>query len=362
MKTYLVGGAVRDQLLGIANEHTEKDWVVVGSSIDAMLDLGYRQVGKSFPVFLHPITQEEYALARAERKVSKGYKGFEFDTSNIITLEQDLSRRDLTINAIAQAKDGEIIDPFNGQHDLDNGLLKHVSDAFGEDPVRVLRVARFAARFKSFGFKVAHTTHQLMKHMVDSGEIDALIPERVFQELNKSLSYQTPSAFFKVLLVCGAYDRVFNALKPQTKKPHENPFAILDNLNTDVTYIKFALWLKDEDSQAISALCKGIKCPKKYQQLAKLLSKTYQFATSFNTQSSDEVFNFFMQTDALRRQERFADLLSAFELLNIDVSRIIKLRDLLGAIDVSTLDKNNISAEIQTQRRHIIESLLNTTK
>ncbi|HCE35558.1 MAG TPA: polynucleotide adenylyltransferase, partial [Gammaproteobacteria bacterium] len=208
MKKYLVGGAVRDRLLGISDNNTEKDWVIVGSSPDEMLDLGYRQVGKEFPVFLHPGTQEEYALARLERKVGKGYKGFEFDTSKSVTLEQDLSRRDLTINAIAE-KDGELFDPFNGREDLNNGLLKHVSDAFSEDPVRVLRVARFAARFKVFGFKVAHSTHRLMKDMVTSGEVDALTPERVFKELEKALSYETPSAFFKVLSACGADARVF---------------------------------------------------------------------------------------------------------------------------------------------------------
>lgn len=361
MKIYLVGGAVRDQLLGIADEKTEKDWVVVDSSPDEMLDLGYRQVGQSFPVFLHPGTQEEYALARVERKISKGYKGFEFDTSKTVTLEQDLSRRDLTINAIAQTKDGDLVDLFNGQEDLDNGLLRHVSDAFSEDPVRVLRVARFAARFKKFGFKVAHATHQLMKQMVSSGEVDALTPERVFKELEKSLSYETPSAFFKVLLACGAYDRVFAALKSRDKQSHENPFEILDNLATDAMHIKFAIWLKDEKTEAITELCNNIKCPKKYEQLAKLVHKTYQFATSFDNQSSNEVFNFFTKTDALRRQDRFAELLATFELLGIDVSRIIELRGLLNMIDISQLNKENIGAEIQIEKQRVIESFLNAT-
>ncbi|CAC9448107.1 CCA tRNA nucleotidyltransferase (EC 2.7.7.72) [uncultured Gammaproteobacteria bacterium] len=361
MKIYLVGGAVRDQLLGIADENTEKDWVVVDSSPDEMLDLGYRQVGQSFPVFLHPGTQEEYALARVERKISKGYKGFEFDTANTVTLEQDLSRRDLTINAIAQTKNGDLVDPFNGQEDLDNGLLRHVSDAFSEDPVRVLRVARFAARFKPFGFKVAHTTHQLMKQMVISGEVDALISERVFKELEKSLSYEMPSAFFKVLLACGAYDRVFAGLKTGDKQSHKTTFEILDNLKTDAMPIKFAIWLKDEKAEAITELCNRIKCPKKYEQLAKLVNKTYQFATNFDTQSSDAVFNFFAKTDALRRQERFAELLMTFELLGIDVSRIIELRDLLDMMDISRLNKENIGAEIQIEKQRIIKSFLNAT-
>ena len=361
MKIYLVGGAVRDQLLGIADENTEKDWVVVGSSSDEMLDLGYRQVGRSFPVFLHPGTQEEYALARVERKISKGYKGFEFDTSKTVTLEQDLSRRDLTVNAIAQTKDGELVDPFNGQEDLDNGLLRHVSDAFSEDPVRVLRVARFAARFKPFGFKVAHATHQLMKQMVNSGEVDALTPERVFKELEKSLSYDTPSTFLNVLLACDAYDRVFSALKSRDKQSHENPFESLDNLETDVMHIKFAVWLKDEKAEAITELCNSIKCPKKYEQLAKLVNKTYQFATKFDEQSSSKVFDFFAKTDALRRQERFAELLTTFELLGIDVNRIVELRDLLNAIDISRLNKENIGSEIQIEKQRIIELFLNAT-
>lgn len=359
MEIYLVGGAIRDQLLGISDENTEKDWVVVGSSPEEMLGLGYRQVGKVFPVFLHPGTQEEYALARVERKIGKD---FEFDTSKSVTLEQDLSRRDLTINAIAQAKDGELIDPFNGREDLENGLLKHVSDAFSEDPVRVLRVARFAARFKKFGFKVAHITYHLMQEMVDSSEVDVLTPERVFKELEKSLSYDTPSAFFKVLLACGAYDRVFTALKSRDKKNYENPFEILDNLETDATHIKFAVWLKDEKEEMIAKLCNNIKCPKKYRQLAKLVNTTHQFAVGFETRSSDEVFNFFAQTDALRRQERFAELLITFELLDIDVSRIIELRDLLNLIDISQFNKENIVVAIEAEKRHTIELYVKTIK
>jgi len=328
MKIYLVGGAVRDHLLGIANEHTEKDWVVVGSSSDDMLDLGYRQVGKEFPVFLHPGTQEEYALARLERKVGKGYKGFEFDTSSQVTLEQDLSRRDLTINAIAQdvRNNDELFDPFNGQEDLNQGLLRHVSDAFSEDPVRVLRVARFSARFKPFGFKVAHTTHRLMKQMVDSGEVDALTPERVFKELEKSLSYNTPSAFFKVLVACGAYERVFTPLSIKHKK-HNNQFEFLDGLVTKQPYIKFCIWLIDENLADIKAICQRLKTPKQYEQLAKLSAEFYIFVQSFNEQTTDLIYNFFAKTDALRRQDRFADLLKVYQLLSIDTLKIIKLKN-----------------------------------
>lgn len=360
MKVYLVGGAVRDYLLGIADDNTEKDWVVVGSSPDEMLDLGYHQVGREFPIFLHPNTQEEYALARLERKIDIGYKGFEFDTSPVVTLEQDLSRRDLTINAIAQVGD-ILIDPFNGQDDLNNGLLKHVSAAFSEDPVRVLRVARFAARFKPFGFKVAHVTHRLMKQMVASGEVDALTPERVFQELDKALSYQTPSAFFKVLCACGAYEKVFSPLKSRQKN-HQNEFEYLDNLNINKAYVKFAVWLKDEDIADIKTLCRMIKCPKNYQQLAVLSLQSYGFVQDFAARDVQGIFDFFAKTDALRRQDRFENLLLVWQLLSVDVAPIIKLRDLLAAIDVTRLDKQNIGSAIQAKKQSIIASFINATE
>jgi len=361
MKKYLVGGAVRDRLLGIANENTEKDWVVVGSSPEEMLDLGYRQVGKEFPVFLHPGTQEEYALARVERKVGTGYKGFEFDTSSEVTLEQDLSRRDLTINAIAQ--DGnDLIDPFHGQEDLGNGLLRHVSGAFGEDPVRVLRVARFAARFKSFGFKVAHSTHQLMQQMVSSGEVDALIPERVFKELNKALSYDTPSAFFKVLSACGAFGRVFPMLSAEEHQTHDNEFEFLDHLKTNNPAVKFAIWLNKESVQAIEKLCKVIKCPKEHEQLALLSSEWHRFADSFIQHNAEEIFEFFAKTDALRRKDRFRRLLSVFELLATDTQAIVQLQNQLGNIDVSALDKSDIAQEIVNEKMNVIGLFLDATK
>ena len=361
MKKYLVGGAVRDRLLGISDNNTEKDWVVVGSSPDEMLDLGYRQVGKEFPVFLHPGTQEEYALARLERKVGKGYNGFEFDTSKAVTLEQDLSRRDLTINAIAD-KDGELFDPFNGQEDLNNGLLKHVSNAFSEDPVRVLRVARFAARFKVFGFKVAHDTHQLMKDMVTSGEVDALTPERVFKELEKALSYQTPSAFFKVLSACGADTKIFPMLDSSIHTTHENEFEFLDQLDTNSPVVKFALWLHHQSADAIEQLCQHIKCPKEYTQLALLTSEWYQLAGELNQQSSEAVLNFFARTDALRRKDRFDQLLVIFVLLGVDIKPIKQLQDQLGSIDIASLDKSNIAKAIEEKKLSIVTLFLNTTK
>ena len=203
MKIYAVGGAVRDRLLG--RPVADQDYVVVGASPEQMEQLGYRPVGKDFPVFLHPQTQEEYALARTERKTARGYKGFEIHASPEITLEQDLARRDLTINAIARDDAGGIIDPYHGVADLQAGILRHVSPAFVEDPVRILRVARFAARF---GFAIAPETLELMREMVRNGEVDHLVPERVWQELSRGLMEERPSRMLLVLRECGALARV----------------------------------------------------------------------------------------------------------------------------------------------------------
>ena len=204
---YLVGGAVRDALLGFAVK--DRDWVIVGATPEALLAEGYSQVGSDFPVFLHPVTKEEYALARTERKTGRGYAGFSFNADSTVSIEQDLLRRDLTINAIAQAADGSLIDPFNGQADLKRGILRHVSEAFIEDPVRVLRVARFAARYASLGFRIAPETLDLMRQQVSSGELAHLVPERVFEELKKALSEAKPSAFLRALRSCGALKVVF---------------------------------------------------------------------------------------------------------------------------------------------------------
>ena len=211
MKRYLVGGAVRDRLLGFAQ--AERDWVVVGTTPEEMLALGYRPVGKDFPVFLHPDTKEEHALARTERKSGRGYHGFTFHTGPEVTLADDLARRDLTINAIAQDEDGTLVDPWGGARDLDARLLRHVSPAFSEDPVRILRVARFAARFAPLGFRVADETRALMARMVADGEVDHLVPERVWKETERALmAAQKPSVFFRVLHDCGALARVMPEL------------------------------------------------------------------------------------------------------------------------------------------------------
>ncbi|HSX19508.1 MAG TPA: multifunctional CCA addition/repair protein [Gammaproteobacteria bacterium] len=210
MKKYLVGGCVRDALLGLPVQ--DHDWVITGATPAEMLAQGYKQVGKDFPVFLHPQTKEEYALARTERKTGPGYYNFVVDYDPSVTLEEDLARRDLTINAIAQAEDGTIIDPYNGRADLKHKILRHVSPAFVEDPVRILRVARFAARFAPLGFTIAPETMQLMQQMVQAGEVDALVPERVWQEMQRALTEDAPEVFFTTLRSCSALVRIFPQL------------------------------------------------------------------------------------------------------------------------------------------------------
>lgn len=207
MQVYLVGGAVRDEQLGLPV--TERDWCVVGATPDDLLSQGYRQVGKDFPVFLHPDSNEEYALARTERKTAAGYHGFEFDTSPSVTIEADLGRRDFTINALAKDENGELIDPYHGMADIENRLIRHVSPAFAEDPVRILRAAKFAARLETLGFRIAPETRDMMRAMVAEGEADALVPDRVWKETAAALAGPRPRLYFESLRACGALHVVF---------------------------------------------------------------------------------------------------------------------------------------------------------
>ncbi len=253
MEIYLVGGAVRDEQLGLVVK--ERDWCVVGATPDDLLSEGFRRVGKDFPVFLHPETNEEYALARTERKTAAGYHGFEFHTSPDVTLEDDLSRRDLTINAMARDGDGNLIDPFDGVSDLEHRWLRHVSDAFSEDPVRILRAAKFKARFASLGFKLADETLALMREMVSSGEADALQPERVWQETEAALAGPDPHIYFQVLRDCGALAVVFpevDALFGVPQPPEWHP-EIDSGLHT-MMVLEQAARLSDEIDVRFAAL------------------------------------------------------------------------------------------------------------
>ncbi len=300
MKIYLVGGAVRDQLLN--REVKEKDYVVVGATVPMMLKLGYRQVGKDFPVFLHPKTNEEYALARTERKVGRGYTGFSFDTSATVTLQEDLIRRDLTINAIAQAEDGELIDPYHGEDDLKKRLLRHVSDAFIEDPVRILRVARFAARFAELGFKVAPETNELMRKMVASGEVDALVAERVWKEWERALSEKNPEQFFQVLKDCNALPILFPFINTMTA------LMAATHLTTD-TEIRFAALLHNLTLENVQAMCERYRVPADYRDLAVLTVKHHQAYAELHTLTAEQITDLLQALDAYRRESRFEKFL-----------------------------------------------------
>lgn len=343
MEIYLVGGAVRDSLLGL--EPKERDWVVVGAGVDDMLSRGYRQVGKDFPVFLHPQTQEEYALARTERKTAPGYTGFEFHADAGISLEDDLLRRDLTVNAMARGADGTLIDPYGGEADLRAGLLRHVSPAFAEDPVRVLRVARFAARFGKWGFKVAHGTNALMREMVEAGEVDALVPERVWKELVRALGEQTPWLFFKVLRGCGALARLFPEIDrlygvPQPEKHHGeidtgvHTMMVLEQaarLSPD-TRVRFAALVHDlgkgitpeqewprhiahekRGVKLVEGLCERYRIPNDYRDLGVLASRYHLHAHRADELRTGTSLEILEALDAFRRPERFEQFLLVCE-------------------------------------------------
>ena len=308
MKIYLVGGAVRDELLG--RKVTEKDWVVTGATPDMLLKQGYTQVGKDFPVFLHPQTRDEYALARLERKTGSGYTGFDCDASPSVTLEEDLLRRDLTINAMARAQDGTIVDPYGGQQDLNNRVLRHVSKAFSEDPLRVFRVARFASRYHYLGFKVADETLALMQHMSASNMLEELTAERVWMETRRAVMQSDPDVFFKVLAQCHGLSSWFaelvTALPEHLARLNQ---AAADNATLEVRMACLLTGLKEDETRA---LCQRLKCPNSVTDLAIFASR---FALSLSGQPDAEVLiNIFNRTDAWRKPERFAQLL---EVVNI---------------------------------------------
>jgi tRNA nucleotidyltransferase (CCA-adding enzyme) len=343
MQVYLVGGAVRDGLLGLPVK--ERDWVVIGATREELLKARYREVGREFPVFLHPHTQEEYALARRERKVAPGYRGFTVEFGPEVTLEEDLGRRDLTINAIAQAADGTLLDPYGGRRDLDARLLRHVSPAFLEDPVRVLRVARFAARFAPLGFRIADETLELMRTMVERGEVDALIAERVWQETDKALRTSGASEFFRVLRGCGALrcvypeiDALFGVPQPVQWHPEidtgVHTLMVLDQavLLSDDPMVRFAALVHDlgkgttpaeqwpghrgheERSVAlIESLCARLRVPSDYRELAVIVARYHGNVHRAFELRAGTVLEILQKADAFRRPERFAQALLACE-------------------------------------------------
>lgn len=306
---YLVGGAVRDQLLHYPS--ADRDWVVVGARPQDLLAQGYQQVGKDFPVFLHPVTKEEYALARRERKQGSGYHGFICDFGPDVSLEDDLSRRDLRINAMAQDAQGNIIDPFGGQQDLAEGVLRHVSAAFSEDPLRVIRVARYAARYAHLDFRVADETLALMRQMSDSGELQSLAAERLWVELTRALGERHPAVFFKVLLDCGALAQLCPPWPAALTRDVLN--AVDEAADRDLAvHIRFALSCSALSRQDCEKVCAALRASKAAQQLAILLANHIPLPS---LATAEEHLALLEHLDYLRRPTLLADFCAAAELL-----------------------------------------------
>ncbi|MCY9847806.1 multifunctional CCA addition/repair protein [Pectobacterium jejuense] len=338
MKIYLVGGAVRDSLLGLPV--TEKDWVVVGATPENLLSQGYQQVGKDFPVFLHPVSRDEYALARTERKSGKGYTGFVCHAAPDVTLEQDLLRRDLTINAIARTEQGDLIDPYHGRRDLENRVLRHVSDAFSEDPLRVLRVARFAARFAHLGFQIAEETMALMQKMAHEGELAYLTPERVWKETEKALGTSSPDVYFQVLRDCGALavlfaeiDNLYGVPAPAKWHPEIDTgihtmmtVAMAARLSPEID-VRFAtlchdlgkgltppeLWPRHHGHgpagvKLVEALCQRLRIPNPIRDLAKLVAEYHDLVHTVQVLQPKTLLKLFDAIDVWRKPQRLEQL------------------------------------------------------
>ena len=343
MRVYLVGGAVRDRLLG--HPYHEKDYVVVGATPEQLIAQGYQPVGKDFPVFLHPKTKEEYALARTERKSGHGYHGFEFYTDPSVTLEDDLIRRDLTINAMAMDDDGTIYDPYHGQQDLADKILRHVSPAFAEDPLRVLRVARFAARYAQYGFTVADETLDLMRQLTESGELNALTPERVWKETSRALMEDHADVYFEVLRACGALKALFpeiNALYGVPQRPEYHPeidcgihtmmalqqackahysldvrFAVLmhdlGKALTPIDELPRHIMHEERGIKPVTEVCDRLRVPTQTKQLALAVCKEHLKCHQAFTLKAGTVWRLLQRLDVLRRPERVEAFLQACE-------------------------------------------------
>ena len=341
MKTYLVGGAVRDKILGLTVK--DHDWVVTGATPEDMEAQGFTAVGKDFPVFLHPKTHDEYALARTERKTAKGYHGFKFHAEPEVTLEEDMQRRDLTINALAEDENGNVIDYVGGQEDIKNRILRHVSPAFAEDPVRILRIARFAARFAPLDFTVAKETMDLMKEMVSDGEVDALVAERVWQECHRALSEPAPDVFIEVLRECGALailfpeiDRLFGVPQPIEHHPEIDTgihtLMVLQQscLLSDEAVVRFAALTHDlgkgttakeilphhpeheeRGVNLVKELCERYRIPNQFRQLAEITARFHTHVHRAFEVEPNVLLDVLTKTDAFRKPERFEQFITA---------------------------------------------------
>lgn len=395
MKTYVVGGAVRDSLLGLPVQ--DRDYVVTGATPEHMLALGFKPVGKDFPVFLHPTTHDEYALARTERKTAAGYKGFVFHTDPDVTLEQDLIRRDLTINAIARDEEGQLFDPYHGVDDLHKGVFRHVSDAFAEDPVRILRLARFAARFSVAprAFTVAPETMNLMKAMVAAGEVDALVAERVWQEIARGLMEQKPSRMFEVLRECGALARLMpelNALWGVPQPPLHHPeidtgvhcmmvidYAAAQNFSLPIRFAALMhdlgkgttapeLWPRhhgheERGVELVQNLCTRLRVPSECRDLALMTARDHGNVGRSREMRAATLQNLLERNDAFRKPQRFLDMLSAAQcdcfgranLPHIEFPQVAFLQSVLHA--AASVNAGDIARAHAAQPQHIPEAI-----
>ncbi|MES1981043.1 MAG: multifunctional CCA addition/repair protein [Pseudomonadota bacterium] len=403
MQIYCVGGAVRDRLLGLPVQ--DHDWVVIGATPEEMTERGYRPVGKDFPVFLHPDTHEEYALARTERKIARGYTGFAVHAAPDVTLEQDLQRRDFTLNAIAQDAEGNLIDPYHGVADLRAGILRHVSPAFGEDPVRILRAARFVARF---GFSIAPETLQLMRRMVADGEVDALVPERVWQELTRGLMEKTPSLFFNTLRQCGALAKILPEVDalfgvPQPPKHHPeidcgvHTMLVLDDAARHgyALEVRFAALTHDlgkgntppqilprhigheaRSVDMLRTLCARLRVPGECRDLGLLVARYHGDIHRAAELRAETIVRLFQSCDAWRRPERFNQILQAcmsdargrtgheqddytqadYLLRCLQAARAVDAGEIAGRCD----DKAAISERVRLARVAAVEQVVNS--
>ena len=350
MRVYLVGGAVRDALLGEAVY--ERDWVVVGSTPDALLKLGYQQVGRDFPVFLHPETKEEYALARTERKAGSGYHGFVCDANPSVTLEEDLARRDLTINAMAEDETGVLIDPYHGARDLEAKKLRHVSPAFVEDPVRVLRLARFAARFHRLGFSAADETLALVRHMVQKGELSHLVPERVWQEWQKSLETENPEVFIAVLQASGALASIFPEFETANIQAMRQKLSEV-RVRSEKPMIRFAAFIASlGDKQQLDAFCKRLRVPNAYRELALSAALFCDLVDVVTDKNADAVVNALARVDAFRKPERFLDLLCVCEPRTIVQNAWQKALNACNTVDIAALVAEGHTGEAMKEALH----------
>ncbi|MCX7893258.1 MAG: multifunctional CCA tRNA nucleotidyl transferase/2'3'-cyclic phosphodiesterase/2'nucleotidase/phosphatase [Burkholderiales bacterium] len=365
MKTYLVGGAVRDELLGVPVG--DRDYVVVGATPEEMAERGFRPVGKDFPVFLHPQTGEEYALARTERKTARGYKGFQVRAAPDVTLEQDLARRDLTINAMARAEDGSLVDPFGGAADLAAGVLRHVSPAFTEDPVRILRVARFAARYHTFS--VAPETLDLMRAMVASGEADALVPERVWQEIAKGLGEDHPVRMFTVLADCGALERVLPEWRALDAR---RALAALECAAARHLPLaaRYAVLFAGAPPEVVASAAERLRAPNECRDLARLVAAHAATIERGRSLDAEALATLFEATDALRRPARFAELLEAVDCVAIadgiadhyvSAERVVHALKAATGVDAGAIARAHpadIAAAVRSARIAAVEAAL----